>query len=163
MGRKSYFVHHIRQDVAILCLKYNTNSDKACFGPAPGEKDNHKRTRSHRGMPLMISTREYIPVDIAGIAMRVLGSTTTCILVAIYRSFFMLYYTSYTVAIVYRSYTGTRVAYIPVHCTGPSIYSYTEMSLGTQACMHACMAQKAPGARAHLGRKCRSAGFLPVN
>ena len=42
-GRKSYFVHDIRQDVAILCLKYNTNSDKACFGPAPGEKDNHKK------------------------------------------------------------------------------------------------------------------------
>ncbi len=36
-------MHHIRQDVAILCLKYNTNSDKACFGPAPGEKDNHKK------------------------------------------------------------------------------------------------------------------------
>jgi hypothetical protein len=31
-GRKSYFVLNIRQDVAILCLKSNTNSDKACFG-----------------------------------------------------------------------------------------------------------------------------------
>ncbi len=38
-GRKSYFVHNMRQDVAILCSKYNTNSDKACFGPAPeGER-----------------------------------------------------------------------------------------------------------------------------
>ena len=35
-GRKSYFVHSMRPDVAILCSKSNTNSDKACFGPAPG-------------------------------------------------------------------------------------------------------------------------------
>jgi hypothetical protein len=35
-GRKSYVVHSMRQDVAILCSKSNTNSDKACFGPAPG-------------------------------------------------------------------------------------------------------------------------------
>ena len=42
-GRKSYFVHNMGQYVAILCLKYNTNSDKACFGPAPEEKDNHNK------------------------------------------------------------------------------------------------------------------------
>ena len=49
-GRKSYFVRDRRQDVAILCLKYNTNSDKACFGPAPGgRKITIKRTRYHRG------------------------------------------------------------------------------------------------------------------
>ena len=49
-GRKSYFVHNMRQDVAILCSKSNTNSDKACFGPAPGgRKITIRRTRSHRG------------------------------------------------------------------------------------------------------------------
>ena len=41
-GRKSYLVHNMRQDVEILCLNSNTNSDKACFGPAPGEKDDYK-------------------------------------------------------------------------------------------------------------------------
>ena len=57
-GRKSYFVHNMRQDVAILCSKSNTNSDKACFGPAPGgRKISIRRTGA---MPLMISTRENI-------------------------------------------------------------------------------------------------------
>ena len=32
-GRKSYFVHNMRQDVAILCSKYNTIATKPVSGP----------------------------------------------------------------------------------------------------------------------------------
>ena len=32
-GRKSYFVHTMRQDVAILCYKYNTIATKPVSGP----------------------------------------------------------------------------------------------------------------------------------
>jgi hypothetical protein len=39
MGRKSYLLHNMRKDVAILCFK-KYNSDKACFGPLLEGEDN---------------------------------------------------------------------------------------------------------------------------
>ena len=55
-GRKSYFVHTMRQDVAILCSKYKTIATKPVSGPLWRQKDNHNKDTG--AMPLMISTRE---------------------------------------------------------------------------------------------------------
>ena len=37
-GRKSYFVHNMRQDVAILCSKYNTIATKPVSGRENGAR-----------------------------------------------------------------------------------------------------------------------------
>jgi hypothetical protein len=53
-GRKSYFVHNMRQDVAILCSKYNKIATKP-------EKDNHKRIRGHTATRVHVRVHVKLP------------------------------------------------------------------------------------------------------